>query len=668
MHRRHFLACGALAAAPLQAPPLSATVKPHLNKPTLFVNDKPVMASFYALTDATGGRFSYDELPQQSLRHFAALGFKLYQVDLFLADCLPAPGKFDITPARRQLAGVLAACSDAAIVLRWHLNAPDWWKSQHPAELTQYANGTFEDPDRKLPTRYMQDDLRRTPRASIASTLWLDFATTHTRALLTELAKTPEGNSLIGIHIANGVYGEWHYWGFMRNEPDTSAPMQRHFATWRKSAGRPAVPVPSLEDRKQLTHGIFRSPSTHQHVVDYYRCQQQLVVDRILHFAALVKRHWPRPILTGTFYGYFFSMFDRHVTGGHIELHRLLSSPHIDYLSAPQAYGELFRNPGGCGITRALIESIRHNGKLFLDEMDQTPSWKWRNDVDEPFVLSNPDLDYSLIRRNILEGFTRGAGHWYYDFGPANNSGWWADKRLRAEIDRLHTILRRYHDRPYQPAGDVLVVFDTEVFYYTGSIQGADKLTDPLAVNRTIATLYQSAAAIETVHLKDLPTLDLTRFKVVIFANTWLMTAAQRRFIRTQVIHPSRHVIFQGLPGYADGLSFSTEFTRELTGLDFTTTTHPLFAPALSATTQRTGVQFFTAPPAEWRSILASTRAHLYSPEPNVIHAGAGLVLVHRAAPGATTVFLRNGKQVPITPNHNASVLIDAETGEILLA
>jgi len=149
--------------------PLSAEVKVHLNKPTLFVNGQPTMASFYALTDCIGGRFSFDEQPQQSIRQFAAIGFKLYQLDLFLEDCLPKPGVLDITLARRQIRGVLEACPDAGVVLRWHLNAPAWWIEQNPDELTRYANGEAEVPDRKLPVRYMQDDLRRTPRASIAS-------------------------------------------------------------------------------------------------------------------------------------------------------------------------------------------------------------------------------------------------------------------------------------------------------------------------------------------------------------------------------------------------------------------------------------------------------------------------------------------------------------------
>lgn len=671
MERRLFLQSTAVLAAASAATPISATVQQHGNKPTLFINQKPVYASFYALTDCPGGRFSFDEAPQQSIRQFATAGFQLFQLDLFLADCLTRPGPLSIDLARRQIRGVLDACPQAAIVLRWHLNAPDWWKQQHPEELTRYDNGDFETIDRKLPTRHMQDDLRRTPRASLASPLWFALAQEKTIELLKGLARTPEGNSLAGVHVACGVYGEWHYWGFMRNEPDTAAPMQQHFANWRKAHNKPAIPVPGLAERKALDEGIFRDPLKRAHVIDYYRCQQELVADRLIDLCATVKRNWPRPIITGTFYGYFFSVFDRHATGGHLCLHKVLASPHVDYLSAPQAYGTQYRDIGSCGITRALIETIRLNGKLFLDEMDQTPSWKWRNDVDVAFELTDLAEDIAILRRNVLEGYTRGAGLWYYDFGPANQTGWWADKRLMAEVKRIRELLDRYHQRPYQPAGDVLAVFDTEVFFYTASIQGGDPLTDPQAVNRTIANLYRSGAAIETIHLRDLDKVDLARFKLVLFANTWLMSKEQRKFIREKVMAQGRHVVFQGLPGYCDGNRLSIEFSREATGLNLEPRADLNFTPALrlaSPAPDRT--HFFTTPletPTDWREVFRKAGVHLYTDTDDVIHAGGGLLLVHTKSGGDRSIALRSGRRIEIKLPAKHSLLLDATTGEPLL-
>lgn len=685
LDRREFLMTPALAAAaPARAAaPVSAEVRPWNGKPTLFVNSQPTYACFYALTDCPGGRWSWEEIPQQSIRQFARIGFRLYQLDLFLESVWPAEGPLDIEPARKQIRGVLDACPDGAVVLRWHLNAPPWWAAEHPEELTRYANGDLESIDRNTPPRTLMDDLRRTPRVSLASKRWREMAAAKTIELLERLAKTPEGNALAGVHVACGVYGEWHYWGFMRNEPDSSAPMQARFGEYRKALGKSAVPVPGLEERAALDDGIFRDPQKRDKVIDYYRCQQELVAGNILHFCRVVKQNWPRKILTGTFYGYFFSMFDRQATGGHLCLAKILASPDVDYLSAPQAYGAAYRDMGGCGITRALVESVRLHGKLFLDEMDQTPSWKWANNVDTAFVIDDLAADFALIRRNTLESFVRGMGLWFYDFGPANMSGWWADRRLLAEIRRLKEILERYHRREYRPAGDVLFVYDTDVFYYTGSVQGADNLTDTVAVNRVIGDAWRAGAAIETIHLADLERVDLSRFKVVVLANTWLLNAAQRRLIRERVISDTRHVVFQGAPGYCDGTRLSVEFVREATGLPvvrhqaaFTPEGLKPFAPhftlenAAPGLVRRANVWFATAPPlgpVAWRNLFRAAGAHIYVDRDAVIHTGAGLLLVHTKEGGRSTITLRSGRALDLELPPKSSWLFDSETGERLL-
>ncbi|MBL8209586.1 MAG: hypothetical protein JNK87_02685 [Bryobacterales bacterium] len=672
MRRRSFLtgAAGAPMVALGAASPVTAAVRAHKGKPTLFVRDQPVAAMFYALTDAWGGRWSYDETPRLSLQRFVKEGFRLFQVDLFLEDCWPREDTFSIEPARRQIRGVLDLCPDPAVVLRWHVNAPGWWNAAHPDELTRYANGDFEPSERTQPVRYLMDDLRRKPRASLASEKWMAVARRQTAALLRGLAATEEGAALAGVHVACGVYGEWHYWGFMRNEPDVSRPMQERFAAWRNAKGREPVAVPGVEERRVLDDGIFRDPARRQPVIDYYRCQQELVAERIVELCGLVKRTWPRPLVTGTFYGYFFSMFDRQATGGHLCLDRVLASPDVDYLSAPQAYGAFFRDMGGCGISRGLTESVRLNGKLFLDEMDQTPSWTWRNDVDTAFKLNDVEADYALLRRNVFESFTRGAGLWYYDFGPANQAGWWLDDRLMAEIGRIRKVVERYHERDYVPAGDVLFVFDTEVFYYTGSIQGTDKLTDVQAVNRTIGQAWRAAAALETVHLRDLEKLDLRRFKLVVFANTWLMTAGQRRLVRERVMADGRHVLFQGVPGYCDGVRLDAGFSREVTGLDLRLQPGPLFTVGEGkAGLSRHGKVWFATTPlgtaAEWREVFREAGAHLYvEGGEDVVHAGAGLVLVHSKEGGARRIVLRGGRTLQVTLPAKSSWVFDARSGE----
>jgi hypothetical protein len=112
--------------------------------------------------------------------------------------------------------------------------------------------------------------------------------------------------------------------------------------------------------------GIFRDPQKEQRVIDYYDCQQYVVAEDILHFCKLVKEAWPRPLIVGVFYNYFFMTFGRQASGGHLQEQMILNSPHIDYLSAPQSYWGGARQIGGSGQARGLIESALLHNKLWL--------------------------------------------------------------------------------------------------------------------------------------------------------------------------------------------------------------------------------------------------------------------------------------------------------------
>src|SRR4051812_17004056 len=86
-------------------------------KPSFVINGKPVNPMFYSLTDVPGGRWSWEELPQYNLKTFCNAGFQLFQVDLFLDHVWKEDGTIDTEITRKQLRGVLDACSNATIFI-----------------------------------------------------------------------------------------------------------------------------------------------------------------------------------------------------------------------------------------------------------------------------------------------------------------------------------------------------------------------------------------------------------------------------------------------------------------------------------------------------------------------------------------------------------------------
>lgn len=215
--------------------PRIAQVRQHNGKPTLFVDNQPVVPDFYALTHAYGARWSWEEVPQRNLKNFADLGFRLFQLDLYFEDIwYKNADTLDIGKARRQVRGLLEVCTDAAVVIRIHVNAPFWWNEQNPQECTQYADGPVDKRTYGPPFNNEDGDIDRPLRASLASLKWRKESGERLKEFCTRMAAAPEGNSVIGIHVSGGVYGEWHYWGFINHDPDTGTAMTAYYKEWLK--------------------------------------------------------------------------------------------------------------------------------------------------------------------------------------------------------------------------------------------------------------------------------------------------------------------------------------------------------------------------------------------------------------------------------------------------
>ena len=255
----------------------------------------------------------------------------------------------------RQIRGALAVNPDAAIAIRLHVNAPAWWNAANPDEITRYADGPVADIPMCGLHRLLENDLERTPRASMASLKWRQEAGDKLREFCQRLAPTPEGQRVYSIHPCSGVYHEWHYWGFIEHDPDTGIRMTEFFRQWltgkyktdaalQAAWANPTVrlssaAVPGVAERRAISDGLFRDPTKERQVSDYFECQHLTVADSIIHFCRTAKESWNRPLVTGVFYGYFFVLFGRPQTGGHLALQKVLESPWVDYLSAPLAYG-----------------------------------------------------------------------------------------------------------------------------------------------------------------------------------------------------------------------------------------------------------------------------------------------------------------------------------------
>ncbi|MEO6992912.1 MAG: hypothetical protein ABI273_04755 [Lacunisphaera sp.] len=711
-----------ISAAAEMAPRI-AEVKVFNGKPTLFVDHQPVSPDFYALTHAYGARWSWEEVPQRNLKNFYDIGFRLFQLDLYLEDIWHegAPA-LDLDKARHQVRGLLDVCPDAAVVMRIHVNAPFWWNEANHDECVEFANGPIDQRAYGPPFNNEDGDINRPLRASLASLKWRREAGEKVREFCQRLAASPEGNAVIGMHVSGGVYGEWHNWGFIDNDPDTSQPMTDYFRQWLKQkystntelqkawhSGRFTLEnasVPDLAERDFSGDGDFRDPERERRVIDYFAAQHDVVAEDIEHFTGIVKHTWPRPLIVGVFYGYLHMTFARQAAGGHLAIERILNCPTIDYLAAPQSYWGATQNAGGSGNSRGVIESALLHGKLWLDEMDNG-NLQDKTAVDPVRNSGKFDPDYlPVMQRSALYPLMRGIGLWYYDFGPRESFGWWDNpvylKSIRAEKE----LFDRRLGQKYEPAADVLYVWDQESFLY---VKNHWTPVSYNLIDQSFEEALLSGTSSDQIYLFDLDKVDLHRYRAVMFMNVYKLTAAQREFIRQKVARDGRTLIWNYLPGYTDGQRNSLEFVKEVTGFNveaYHDTTKPtveiatggeysfdgpitpmavIADPAATVlarlkenhepiVARKTGNGFtsvYSTLPlhstAFFRQIFKEAGCHVYNEANDFTYVNSGLLLVHTKVGGHRVLYLKNGKDVPLVLPPYSTWLLDANTGDVLL-
>ncbi|MBC7850533.1 MAG: hypothetical protein H7Y31_12405 [Chitinophagaceae bacterium] len=692
-------------------------------RPTIFVNNQPMAPIFYSLTHAYTGRWSWEENPQRQLKNFCETGIRLFQLDLYFEDIwFKNKKELDLTKARKQVQGLLEVCPDANIVIRVHVNAPFWWNDEHPEELTNYVDGPLDTRNYGPPFDTESGDIERPRRASLASMNYRAIASQKLIEFCKRMSATPEGASIIGLHISSGVFGEWHYWGYPFHEGDNGKPMTAYFRNWLKKKygsddslqrawktekySLSTATVPDTTERMYTTNGIFRDPSKERRVIDYFNCQQEVVADDIEHYCKLVKDNWPRQLIVGVFYGYFHMTFSRQAVGGHLYVERIMKSPYVDYLSAPQSYYGMSWESGGPGHSRGVIESARLNKKLFLDELDNGGKQDLKYITPESMTRADPKY-IPMLRRSALMPLTRGMGFWYYDFGFKRTAGWWDSPVYLENIKEEKKFFDTRVSKPFREDADALMVWDMESFFYVYNKYTA---VSEDVIDKAAAESYKTGASIDHVYLFDLPSMDLSRYKAIIFMNVYQITAEQRKFIKEKVAINNRTIVWNYMPGVTDGVNYSTETVEAITEMNstlidyrdtpvvrtgargypsvqyrFNRPVHPLMVIEDSATTPlgflagtdkvviasrkfaNHSVVYGSLPihdPQFYKEILRNAGVHIYNEvNSETTVAKDGLIWIYTLEGGKRTIRLRNGKTFDVELPAYSTTLFDADTG-----
>ena len=550
-----------------------------------------------------------------------------------------AEDTYDFTWFDREMENFRRACPEKYCIPRIFVCAPYWWLEKHPEECCQYG----------VPTElYRHGEGRQwsqgTLHESFASELWKRDMGKALRMLIRHIKASDYADCVVGLHIANGHCGEWHYWGSSVIKPDISAPMRKY------------------------TKDANITPENRNW--EYYDRFFEAEYDAIIHFARIVKEETNREWLNVVFYCYITG---NGLENAHGAAEKLLAAPEIDIISAPHSY--YYRAPGDSAYFRNFPASVAAHGKLFSDEADDRTwlSLKKPHRIARPLGASTPEDSLMLIRREFGNALTHNLGLWYMDI----DSNAFHDDRLMREITRLRAWGVKSMAKPRPRRSEVAVFYDMRGNYYLPKCGDGIAPYDFMTPDR-FDHLCRAGAPFDLYLAGDVLLPEISRYKVLIFVNLLAPSPEIHRTIDS-LKGDGRTLIWS----YSSGL-YGTDNVPDvrnitaLTGLDGFQLVESADFPAVGVNescSQKPGVLPLEAERdfPDWRSIYTWTpdlsivtlrreyaRAGVWSylDTPDVLQVSDGALMIHATTAGCKTIRLPRRKFVTdITENEELGEL-----------
>ena len=527
------------------------------------------------------------------------------------------------------------ACPGKYCIPRVFVSAPYWWLEAHPEEC-------YECIEPKEHYRHGLDKpiSQGTLHESFASMRWRKDMGDALRALIRHIKESDYAESVIGLHIAGGNCGEWHYWGGLG--PDLSKPMQDYIGG----------PIPKLEDRTPEFHDKF------------FQCE----VESIRHFTRIVKEETNGQYLNVIFYGYLPP--SGPCEANHRGAEAILDAPEIDIIAAPHSYD--YRAPGDSAYFRNFVASVAAHGKLFVDESDDR-TWLSRRKHPgrkRPLGASNPEDSVMIIRREFGYALTHNTGLWYMDI----DDDAFHSPLLLSEIDNMKQWGEKSLAKPRTRCSEVALFFD---------MRGAYCLPNNIKIRHTLFfltaytlnSLCRAGAPFDCYLAGDVILPQISRYKVLIFADLIDPSPKVRKAIE-RLKNSNRTLIWSYGSGLVKDGRADIRNMIELTGLKNLQMVESLELPE-NAYNPRDIITPAVSPMRiqadfnNWRSVYESdiclTTAFLrreyrkaevwnYTDSEDVLSLSDGALMLHATTTGHKTIRLQR-------PRHVTDIILNSDLG-----
>lgn len=475
------------------------------------------------------------------------------------------------------------AVPNALYIPRLRLDPPFKWLEKHPEEVCVFEDGPRDTSEiAKLVKKGCVNNTYNMdvpPQAnglqplrleepiglqSFSSKLWVKDACKALEATINHILNGPYAKHFIGFHICFGGTCELLHWGNGGSKiGDFSVKHTHDFFDWALSKYGSLEALKNTWDLPNLTReNAFVPPASWRKAQsttpqsafkmdgkgfmhrDYELFHSQMIVDAFLELAKVSKKLAP-DLAVGMFYGY--------ECYGHEHMDRILSSPYVDYISAPKPYFD--PQPGGKGGSGPRVASVMHK-KLFIEEIDNRVHTAYDPRKFASHINTVPAQNITesanVLWREICKLEQVNANWWWMDQGDAKHR-WYADDELMhivAEQAKVHKALK---ENKAKSISEVFCISDTNANYYGG-----------IKVPMRTQLLYTGIPHDE-YRMSDIDEIDLSNCKLLIFYNPQLLTKQKLEQIQKRISKDCQ-IIFSNLPGVCNP-DFCLERVFELTGM-----------------------------------------------------------------------------------------------------
>lgn len=491
--------------------------------------------------------------------------------------------KYDYGAVDKTLEAIFSVGEDVLYMPRIKLNAPLEWCKNNPKEVflnegaPRDINGIKALMD-NLTDYYDTGGMRwDAPKdgglaglQSICSDKWIEDASIALKRLIEYLENSKYSKKIIGYHIGFGMCAEnawWHGWfekgmwgdcgiaaaekfkGFCIKKYGNEDKVKQKFTV---SDMEMLVPHPDRRSHAPADLADFFMKNDEQ-TVSYNEFLSEYTAAAICKFAHTVKLCSNKPV--GAFYGYVYVSGASQI--GHLAIQSLIDCKDIDFLASPKGYYKVF--PGGSGGTQAAPMSVSRK-KIWLDELDFcTHIGKTFHNKDN--VPKDMFGTRTIIWREVCKNLSwNNQNFWFMDlFG-----GWYLDDEIMQEIKNVVGFIGKMRKKPRKSIAQILFVNDEKSLTHQlvdnafggGHFKGI--------MNELSSELLMCGAPVDEYRLSDLADLDLSNYKMIVFANSFVVNSDIRRIIKG--ISNDTVLIFN----YAAGIindKYDIDNVRDLTGM-----------------------------------------------------------------------------------------------------